>query len=89
MKRIRDMFVAVWAWSLANQWRNWAFHAGIAFALSFIVGAWAAAVFYVLAEIQEAIIGLAFDGHTDWKDHAGDAGFPIVAALVAHVFFGR
>ncbi len=86
---IGNWFRAVWSWSLANSWRNWAFHAGIAFVLSFIVGAWAAAVFYILAEIQEVMLEWGFAHPIDWKDHAGDAGFPIVAAFVAHVFFGR
>jgi hypothetical protein len=89
VNKIGEIFRRIWAWSLANQWRNWSFHAGIAFALSFVVGAWTAGVFYVLMEIQEAVIQVAFDGRTDWKDHAGDAGFPVVAAWLAHVLFAR
>lgn len=89
LSKLGDIFRAVWAWSLANSARNWAFHAGITALLSLVIGSWAAAWFYVLAEVQEAMIHLSLNGTTDWKDHAGDAGFPVLAAIVMHVFFGR
>jgi len=95
-----SLFRDVWAWSLNNAepWHNWVAHGLIAailgiligviakaFGVPFGVGPWTAASYYVLREGEELMLAWAFPGSIDWKDHALDAGVPVVCSVIVYL----
>ena len=95
-----SLFRDVWAWSLNNAepWHNWVAHGLIAaslgvligvvakaFGAPFGVGPWTAAAYYVLRETEELMLAWGFPASIDWKDHALDAGVPVVCSVVVYL----
>lgn len=67
------------------EWRSWVAHAIVATLLSFLFGAYAAATFYVLRELEQAWRDIADRQNTDWADHFWDAWAPLAACAVLRV----
>jgi hypothetical protein len=95
-----SLFRDLWAWSLNNAepWHNWVAHGLIAaslglligvmakaFGAPFGVGPWTAAAYYVLRECEELMLTWGFPASIDWKDHALDAGVPVVCSVVVYL----
>jgi len=95
-----NLFRHLWAWSLdtAEPWHNWAAHGLIAaslglligiiakaFGAPFGVGPWTAASYYVLREGEELMLAWGFPASIDWKDHAFDAGVPVVCSVIVYL----
>jgi hypothetical protein len=94
-----NLFMAVWKWTLREDWRTWASHSLLAIVATLIVGElgglhWAGAfgvwVFYLGREWGqvENEMSMGTFGHAKVGDHFMDAALPIICSGLTGVVLG-
>lgn len=74
----------IYEWFLGSPSRTWAAHFLLAIVLSLAFSPWAAAVFYLLREVEQSLLLMRETGDFDGKDAVLDVIAPMLGAwLVA------